>query len=258
VNVSRLDLEIDESSQNHPAVRVIIDGSERLRTSGEERSSPDGLLASGALLPRDPPRRIAFYGCGCGEFGCSTVAGLVAREGGLVTWRDFRTVTGAYGGPLPDPDDLPDPLLTPADFLGDPYGGSALDVADLAFDAEQYLTEVARAAADRSWETRAMAVCRVARDRLEGWRLLWPEGSARVAMSRDFHGADVVLALPEGDPADLVAALAGVLRTPEVEAMLAATRWTPETERRGHERRVEGASGVLTRLWAEASGGRPT
>jgi hypothetical protein len=247
VNVSRLDLEVDTSVPQRPEVRVLVGGDEVLRTDGEERNGPAGLLDNGALVPQLPPRRIALYGCGCGEFGCFVVAPLVERDGALVVWRDFRTVTGEYHDALPSPDSGPDPVQV------DDVSSRPLPVPDLAFDAAQYDAEVARASADRSWETREHAVCRLSRGRLDGWALLWPVREGTVAMSRDFHGAHVVLALPEGDPADLVAALAGVLRTPEVEAMLAATRWTPETERRGHERRVEGASRVLTRLWADAA-----
>lgn len=249
---SRLGLEVDTSVPHRPTVRVLVDGHERLRPDGEERATPEGLLASGALVPQDPPRRIALYGCGCGEFGCSTIAGLVAREGDLVAWRDFRTVTGAYAGPLPAPADLPDPLRAPTEPFEDPYGSRRLPVPDLVFDGAQYDSEVDRATADRSWEARSTAVCRLAGGRLDGW-VLWSDDGDVVHLTRDFHAADVVLTLPAGDPDDLVAALADVLRTPEVEAMLAATRWTPEPVRRGHDRRVEGASRVLTRLWADAA-----
>ena len=146
VGVSRLDLEVDTSVPQRPEVRVLVGGDEVLRTSGEERASPDGLLASGALLPHDPPRRIAFYGCSCGEFGCSVVAAVVKREGETIAWRDFRTVTGEYHDALPLPHAGPDPAQD------DDVSSHPLDLPDMVFDAEPYLAEVARATADRSWE----------------------------------------------------------------------------------------------------------
>src|SRR5215212_8923063 len=109
--MNKLQIQIDSSIPNYPKVRLLIDGSDLLATRRcDEGNDPADILDSGALLPMDPPRRIAFYGCGCGEFGCANVAGLVSRSRDVVTWADFLSLTGVYHSALPDPGYGPDPV----------------------------------------------------------------------------------------------------------------------------------------------------
>ncbi len=106
-----LTIRVDRGTANYPEVRLLVDGDDLLAVDGNDRGNdPADILDTGALLPIDPPRRIAFYGCGCGEFGCANVAGLITRRGDLVEWSDFRNLTGVYHSALPDPDDGPDPV----------------------------------------------------------------------------------------------------------------------------------------------------
>ncbi len=108
-----LTIRVDQAAANYPEVRLLIDGDDLLAVGGIDRGNdPADILDSGALLPVDLPRRIAFYGCGCGEFSCANVAGLVARRGDVVEWSDFRCLTGAYDAALPDPEDSPDPMTS--------------------------------------------------------------------------------------------------------------------------------------------------
>ncbi len=155
--MNRLQIRIDSSTPNYPKVRLLIDGSDLLAAAGsDEANDPADILDTDALLPTDPPRRVAFYGCGCGEFGCANVAGLVRRSGDRVEWTDFLSLTGVYHSALPDPGYGPDPALTSEwDVPNEP-----LDLPALVFEAEEYFAVLHEATADRSWETRPRAVVR--------------------------------------------------------------------------------------------------
>jgi hypothetical protein len=157
VSVNRLAIHIDTSTPNYPQVRLLIDGGDLLASTGDdEGNDPADILDTGALLPTDPPRRIAFYGCGCGEFGCSNVAGLIVRRSSHVEWTDFRPLTGVYHSALPDPAYGPDPAASyDWDMPPKRHG-----LPTLTFDADEYLAVVRNAMADRSWETRPRAVIR--------------------------------------------------------------------------------------------------
>lgn len=76
--MNKLSIRVDVTSPSYPLVRLFVDGRESLTSTGETLpNDPADLLDTGALLPVDPPRRIAFYGCGCSDFGCSNVVRLV-------------------------------------------------------------------------------------------------------------------------------------------------------------------------------------
>lgn len=141
----RLTIRINRTAANRPEVRLLIDGDDVLTVDGTDHGNhPADILDSGALLPADPPRRIAFYGCGCGEFGCASVAGLVIRRGELVEWSDFRTLTGVYHSALPDPEDGPDPVaFEDADLPSRRHR----PLSTFTFDAEEYLGVVRSAMA---------------------------------------------------------------------------------------------------------------
>lgn len=156
MRVNELTIRIDSHVPNYPKVRLLIDGEDLLASTGaDEGNDPADILDSGALLPQDPPRRIAFYGCACGEFGCANVAGLVVRRDHHVEWADFRTLTGIYHSALPEAGDGPDPLTRI-----EREWHRSLDLPTLTFERERYLAVVRAATADRSWETRPRAVIR--------------------------------------------------------------------------------------------------
>lgn len=154
--MNELTIRIDSRVPNYPSVRLLVDGEDLLASSGaDEGNDPADILDSGALLPQDPPRRIAFYGCACGEFGCANVAGLVIGRGEQVEWTDFRTLTGVYDAALPESGSGPDP----ATGL-EPEWRQPLDLPTLSFERDRYVAVVRDAMADRSWETRPRAVIR--------------------------------------------------------------------------------------------------
>lgn len=220
MRISRLRLAFDSSVPNYPTVRVLVDEQESLRRDGEERNDPAALLDTGSLLPQEPPRRIAFYGCGCGEFGCSCVAGLISEERGLVHWTDFRTITGIYHEALPPEGEGPDPVVG-AEWT------RPLPLPDLAFEAEQYHRAVASATADRSWETRPRAVIRLMREQ----RPTWPHWVARhgdritVHHRVDDRASSTDLDLPAGPVQHLADSLVRLLDQYDVREIAELDLW---------------------------------
>lgn len=207
---STLDLVIEHPNPNYPKVRLLIDGVDRLDPERqEEGNDPADILDTGALVPQTEPRRIALYGCGCGTFGCSVVAGLVSETAGLVSWTDFRTLTGAYHSALPEPEDRPDPARV---LDEQPVGGAApelvyfgrtLDLPDVHFEAEHYHSVVNAAMRDRSWESRTRAVLRHVRDRLPDRHLYASRNGDAITLSHRTPGekwaaVDVTLDVPPG------------------------------------------------------------
>ncbi len=138
----RLDLSFDtfEGRPNQPIVQILIDGEDLFAggraSEGFVGFDPRKILETGALIPAEPPRRVAVYRCGCGEAGCGCVAPVIERQGGLMVWSDPRDFVGVYVSPIYD-----------ARIESE---GSLHDFGDLVFDAEQYLAEADRATQDRS------------------------------------------------------------------------------------------------------------
>lgn len=93
-------------------------------------------------------RRIAVYACSCGVAGCGVIAPVIATDGDIVTWSDFRDVVGVFDRP----DDVVPDLET-----------GFLDIPQVRFDRAQYESEVARAASDRSWESPSRVTARIVR-----------------------------------------------------------------------------------------------
>lgn len=207
--MNRLALRIDSSRANHPKVRLLIDGEDLLASTGsDEANDPGDILDTGALLPQDPPRRIAFYGCGCGVFGCGNVAGLIVERGDQVQWTDFLSLTGVYESALPDPEDGRDPAELPWDW---PLARH--DLPTFTFDRADYLATVEDAMADRSWETRTRAV-------LRHLRASGPEAAHWAARDGEaitlHHRVDdkvwaIDLLLPPGTPERLAGSLRSLL-----------------------------------------------
>lgn len=58
--MNELAISIDSRVPNYPKVRLLVDGEDLLASSGaDEGNDPADILDTGALLPQDPPRRIA-------------------------------------------------------------------------------------------------------------------------------------------------------------------------------------------------------
>ena len=213
MRVSTLSIRLDFPNANWPKVRLLVDGEERLALRGySEPNDPADILDTGALLPTDQPRRIAFYGCDCGTFGCANVAGLINRRGERIEWTDFVSVTGVYNGALPDPEDEPDPVSSRTwdDDLPDPERHR---LPTFTFDADQYLEVVRRAMADRSWETRPRAVLRHLKDSRPDLTL-WAARTTDEITTYQYVADGYVttdLTVPPGDPERLAASLRALL-----------------------------------------------
>lgn len=164
--VSRLDvLVVQVTPQGGHEVRFLIDGEDSLQPEhGSSGWDPDLILSEDLpLLPRQHPRRVAIYNCGCGTSGCGNTTPEISRVNGAVIWRDFRTFTGVFTGPDSVEDDIDrwrldgviahEPIETTVlDGDGGQYASRALDLQDLRFDEDQYASEIERATLDRSWE----------------------------------------------------------------------------------------------------------
>jgi hypothetical protein len=210
VRLSRLDLRIDPGENVHrPVVTVLVDGRDVIGevTKGYGGFDPDDILGAddAALLPMHPPRRVAVYQCSCGVAGCGVAACLVVEKDGVVSWKLFGDVTGVFHTPT-----------TPVDGM---QRGSPIPLPDLHFDAVQYHAEVARATADRGWETRGRRIARLTRallaadaGRLEargyraGW--IWPDDepgtgvTVELRFGPDFRGGQLGVLVPYDASAD--------------------------------------------------------
>lgn len=139
-----------DGNPDWPAVTVHIDGKAfaSVVAPGWSGFDPGEILGPHSpLLPVHPWRRTAVYRCSCRTEGCGVIAPLIAAPTpDVVTWTDFRDYTGVFTGPTP--------------LGGDPTGGREWDLPALRFSAGQYLAEIQRATADRSWETPRRATAR--------------------------------------------------------------------------------------------------
>lgn len=219
-DVHRIGLRIDAGdSPDWPRVTVLIDGEDIIgHATGFKGFDPDDLLAEdGPLLPQEPPRRVAIYRCSCGEAGCGVAACIVSEVDGFVRWQDFRDFIGVYCKPMVDED---------------PPGGSRHGLPDLAFDGGQYRAEVARATADRGWETTRRRMARLLRARLlsgqdalaeRGYRAGW------VTPVRDpGDGFEVELQVPDGQVVVRVDADGELAEGEAVDQLVSALRDQPE------------------------------
>lgn len=162
------------------------------------------------LLPARPPRRVGLYPLDELYIGAGCVTALVEDRGDLVAWADLRVFDG-YKEPIMDPEP------------GSSYG-SLLGIPDLAFDAVQYRQDVARATADRWWETPELETERLLEARLRGqerylaelgWAVQFAQrhnGSYWVAL-RDGGDGQIIIELADqpGGPEDQAAAMARLL-----------------------------------------------
>jgi hypothetical protein len=124
-------------------VTILIDGADVLRGRFTTRDfigfpAEQLLEPNSALLPRQPPRRVALYRCNCGEPYCAVVAPMIAEDGCVVSWYDLREFRLVFHEPLPD---------EPLDF-DDEAAGLELPITEIGFESGQYRSEVARASAE--------------------------------------------------------------------------------------------------------------
>ncbi|MFY0405444.1 hypothetical protein [Solicola sp. PLA-1-18] len=205
-----LQIVIDTSRPDDPTVRLLVDGFDVLDPERFDTGyDPDSLLGTGDLVPTDPPHRVGLYHCKCDTLFCESIAGIIVRRGDRIEWTDFRSLTGQYDDNPTSIDGLTDPYATDTDGTFEP---SALDLPTISFDANQYLAEVARATADRAWETPIRALCRLVMTARPPWHLWTGRSEDELTVdtnaTRDSRG---VLRVPPGNPEQLAASLIELL-----------------------------------------------
>lgn len=171
-----------------PSVYILIDGEDPFAQVAPDwlGFDPDDVFATGdPLVPRSQPRRVAVCRCSCGEPGCGVIAPVIAfsADGLAIEWRDFRDYTGVFGKPLGP---------------GDPRGGTAWELPTLRFPRDQYLAEVRRAAADRSWETPRRTTSRLLQERIASVSLPEGVGQVEVYPAWDAPGLTMMLRAADG------------------------------------------------------------
>ncbi|MGH1565533.1 hypothetical protein [Mumia sp. DW29H23] len=128
---------------------LLVDGTPILHDEGSfVPMSADEVLGTGALLPVDPPRRVALTECACGGgVGCANASVVISERRGLIRWTEAAHAP-EYSGAVPDPD------LDLDEDEREAFRPRPLDIADVAFDAAQYRDEVDRANDDERWRRR--------------------------------------------------------------------------------------------------------
>lgn len=213
MGVHRLRLSIDDSplggSESRLVVTILVDEKEVFDRLGDQRYwgwHPARILNPdrSPLLPARPPRRVGLYPR-ADEFyvGDGCVTALVEDRSDLVLWADLSFFDG-YQEPIMDPE--PSPRY-----------GALIGIPDMAFDAVQYREEVARATAERWWETPELTTVRLLDARLRGRERYLAELGWKVSFAeRGRHGYRVVLR--DGGDGDIVIELADQPGSPEDQA----------------------------------------
>jgi hypothetical protein len=168
-HVSTLELRflVHDNRPDWPAVQMLVDGRDAFtdQLPGWRGFDPADVLGDRSpLLPEDLGRRVAVYRCSCGIEGCGVVAPVIvpSPDGRRVSWVDFRDYVGVFVGPTARDVDLGE--------------GRTWPIRDLHFDRGQYIAEIRRASADRSWETPRRATARLVADGLRTHRRIVPPG----------------------------------------------------------------------------------
>ena len=115
----RISVQPSPSSNDHEVMLWVENDNLLSRFDGDAMGlDPDDILVTPCpLLPSDRPRTVLIGRCDCGVIGCGDAEVTIARDGDVVSWTtDVRTI-------------------------------------GVRFDAAQYIGEIERALADRSWET---------------------------------------------------------------------------------------------------------
>jgi len=157
LSVLSLRLEVAHSGPDWPVVSIDVDGHDPFRevADGWLGFDPAEMLGDASpLLPTSFGQRVAVKRCSCGEAGCGVIAPVIVAspDGRRISWIDFRDYTGVFIGPLCD---------EAKDYEGTPWS-----LPDMHFDRAQYAAEVARARADRSWESPRRRVARLVHEQL--------------------------------------------------------------------------------------------
>lgn len=183
---------LDDRPADRPVVTILVDGAPPFEgvAPGWRGFDPDDLLgADSPLLPPDYGRRTALLTCSCGVGGCGVMAPYVvpSPDGRRVSWVDFRDYVGVFDQPV---------ARGSEDHEGRPW-----DLPDLHFDRAQYEAEVARAAADRSWETPRRTLSRLIRERAKARPDMLPPGRSLRFVCPAWHDEDgIVIALTVTEP----------------------------------------------------------
>lgn len=126
---------------------------------------------------------VTAHRCSCGEAGCGAIAALIelSRDGRHVLWRDFRSYVAVFFG------------ATTRFPHADPVPSRLSEVPDLQFDLEQYVSAIAAAAEDRSWETSRRRTARLLYERLSPLGLDLPSGLALLEVFPYWDGEGVIV-----------------------------------------------------------------
>ncbi len=159
------------SHDGRPDLDILLDGRPAFSdvAPGWKGFDPDHMLGVGSpLLPVPGGRWVALNRCTCGEPGCGTVAAWVepSADGARVAWSDFRDFVGVFHRPVVDE-------ITDVEVAH----SKPWDLPSLHFDRAQYVAEVERASADRSWETPGRTTARLLHERLALTQPVLPGGS---------------------------------------------------------------------------------
>lgn len=157
LSVLSLQFEVAHSGPDWPVVSIQVNGNDPFEDVANDWLGFDPAEILGPespLLPTAFGQRVALKRCSCGEAGCGVIAPVVVAspDGRRISWVDFRDYVGVFIGPVCD---------EAKDYEGKPW-----HLPDVHFDREQYLTEVARASASRSWETPRRRVARLVHEQL--------------------------------------------------------------------------------------------
>ena len=147
--LSRLRITIVPSpSSNDHEVQLFADDQEVIAGLDGLGLDPDDFFAANAAIVAGKPRDARVGRCDCGVVGCGDLSIRIERDGEEIVW-------GVAG-------------------------------TELRFDAAQYDAELARAAADHSWESRERTAERLVRERVDrraltkaGLVFEWASGRAR-------------------------------------------------------------------------------
>jgi hypothetical protein len=167
-----------------PVLSIRVDGERLFEKVAKDWQGfdPGSMLdRPSPLIPDDAGSRVALYRCSCGEAGCGVVAPFIVAspDHKRISWVDFRDYVGVFIGPTnPGSAD---------------HDGKSWDLSDLHFDYAQYVAEVQRATADRSWETPRRRLARLLEEHLTPMGLILPPGLSLNWVSPAWKAEGVVL-----------------------------------------------------------------
>jgi len=151
-----------EKSMTWPQVRYLVDGVDLFVVVHGDSDwlglDPDTMLDPDApLIPNESGRRVILLMCSCAEIGCGSFSASIewSPDGDRVVWTAGRWASGES-----------DVVVVPDSDRLDDWPSPRSHPLCIEFDRQQYLDEVARATADRRWETDSRITARLLADRL--------------------------------------------------------------------------------------------